>query len=138
MKDMRKRSVHAAMAMAAIMISAVFLAIPFWSNDSDAATPYDDVYRDSLTPDGKRLYDGLVTNASNINLDQFTVNLDNVPDSDLVSQALYAFRWSNPEFFWVDSIKYTEEKDTKVRLVTISSLDGSADKKTCANSIRNR
>lgn len=130
MKDMRKRSVHAAMAMAAIMISAVFLAIPFWSNGSDAATPYDDVYRDSLTPDGKRLYDGLVTNASNINLDQFTVNLDNVPDSDLVSQALHAFRWSNPEFFWVDHIECTvDDTKVKVRLVTISSLDGSADKK---------
>ncbi|MGN1045120.1 MAG: transglutaminase domain-containing protein [Candidatus Methanomethylophilaceae archaeon] len=130
MREMRMRSAAVILAAAVMLISAVSLALPFWSDGSDAAVPDDSGYYDMLSPDGKRIYDGLVANASSINLDEFVVSLDNVCSEDTASQAFCAFKWSNPEFFWVNNIKYTLEKNTKITITTITTLDGVPDKKS--------
>ena len=100
-RDMLKSHILAIVVIA-MMLSAPLVGLVIPSDDVDASIPSYDVYYDSLSADGKKVYDALVAHAESESFGDLTVTMmASNPSSDDIGRAFQAFIWEQPQYFWI-------------------------------------
>lgn len=108
-----------------VLVALSMISVPFMvvgsSDDVDAVAPSYDFYYDALTAEGKVIYDGLLNYAKTEQTGDLVINIDSTPSDNVISQAMQAFLWEHPEYFWIDRLstfsQIGDELTIKVELI---------------------